>query len=41
MRMTIQGHFMQAHFIEIHQVFAKNKVGYFSNRVVFILKPAN
>ena len=26
---------MQAHFIEIHQVFAKNKFGYFSNRVVY------
>jgi hypothetical protein len=30
MRMKVQGHFMQARFIEIHQVFAKKKVGYFS-----------
>jgi hypothetical protein len=26
---------MQAHFIEIHEVFGKKKVGYFSNRVVY------
>ena len=31
MRMKVQGRLMQAHFIEIHQVFAKKK-GYFSNR---------
>ena len=31
----VQGRFMQAHFIEIYQVFTeKNKVWYFSNRVV-------
>ena len=36
MRMNIQGRLMQARFIQIHQVFAKkNKVEYFSNRVVF------
>ena len=35
MHMEVQGRLMQACFIEIHQVFAKqNKVGYFSNRVV-------
>ena len=35
MRMKIQGRLMQADFIEIHEVFAKNKkVGYFSNRLV-------
>ena len=38
--MKVQGRLMQACFIEIHQVFAKNEkeVGYFSNRVVFILE---
>ena len=35
MRMKVQGRIMQASFIDIHQVFAKQKVGYFSNRVVF------
>ena len=31
--MEVQGRFMQARFIQIHQVFAKeNKVGYFTNR---------
>ena len=35
--MKVQGRLMQARFIEMHQVFVKeNKVGYFSNRVVFI-----
>ena len=34
--MKVQGHLMQAHFIEIHQDFVKqNKVVYFSNKVVF------
>ena len=33
--MEVQGLLMQARFIEIHKVFAKqNKVGYFSNRVI-------
>ena len=33
--MKAQGRLMQAHFIEIHQVFAKqNEVGCFSNRLV-------
>ena len=37
MHMKVQGHLMQARFTEIHQVFAKKKkVGYFSNRVVYI-----
>ena len=35
MRMKVQGHLMQAFFIEIHQVFEKDKVGYFSNRVIY------
>ena len=35
--MKVQGPLMKAHFIEIHQIFTKqNKVGYFSNRVVFL-----
>ena len=35
MHMKVQGRLMQVHFIE-QQVFAKtNKVGYFSNRVVY------
>ena len=34
MRMKVQGRFMQAHFVEIHQVFTKKKVDYFSNRLV-------
>ena len=35
MCMRVQDHLMQAHFIQIHQVFTrKNWVGYFSNRVV-------
>ena len=33
--MKVQGRLMQARFIEIHQVFCKTNVGYFSNRVVF------
>ena len=33
MRLRAQDRFMQAHFIEIRQIFAKNKVVYFSNRV--------
>ena len=36
MRMKVEGRLMQARFIKIHQVFSKgNKVGYFSNRVVY------
>ena len=34
MHMKVQGHLIQAHFIEIHQVFTNKKGGYFSNRVV-------
>ena len=35
MRMKVYGRLMQARFNKIHQVFdSKNKVGYFSNRVV-------
>ena len=34
MRTKLQGRLMQARLIEINQVFAKKKVGYFSNRVV-------
>ena len=30
--MEVQGRLIQAPFIEIHQIFAKNKVGYFYNR---------
>ena len=34
--MKVQGLLMQMRFIEVHQIFAeKNKVGYFSNRVVY------
>ena len=29
MQMKVQGRFMQTRFIEIHQVFSKQKVGYF------------
>ena len=36
MGINVQGHLMQACFIEIQQVFTKKKVGYFSNRVVFL-----
>ena len=32
--MRVEGRFMQALFIEIHQVIAKKKVEYFSNKVV-------
>ena len=36
--MEVQGHLMQARFIEIHQVFAKkHKVGYFPNRILLIV----
>ena len=35
MRKKVQGHLIQARFIEIHQGFAK-KVGYFSNIVVYV-----
>ena len=35
MHIKVQGRLMQARFIEIHQVFAKKKVGYFYNRVVY------
>ena len=38
MRVRVQGHLMQARFIDIHQLFAKKKAGYFSNRVVFAQK---
>ena len=31
MRTKVQYRFIQAHFIEIHQIFVKKKVGYFSN----------
>ena len=33
MRMEVQGRLMQARLIEIYQVFAKKKVGFFSSRV--------
>ena len=36
--MKIQGSLMQARFIEIHQVFAKKKVEYFSNKIVCLKK---
>ena len=37
--MNVQGSLMQARFIEIHQVYVKkNKVGYFANRGILILK---
>ena len=36
MRMDVQGRLLQVCLIEIHQVFAKNKVGYFYNRVAYI-----
>ena len=32
MRMKAQGRLIQVRLIEIHEIFAKNKVGYFSNR---------
>ena len=34
--MNVQGRLMNPRFIEIHQVFAKNKVGFFSNIVVHL-----
>ena len=34
MRKKVRGRLMQARFIEIHQIFAKQKVGYFSNGVL-------
>ena len=34
MRMKVQGRLLQARFIDTHQVFAKNKVGYFSNSIL-------
>ena len=35
MRVKVQGRHMQARFIEIHKVLAKqNKVWYFSNKVI-------
>ena len=34
MRLKAQALLMQARFVEIHQVFAKKIIGYFSNRVV-------
>ena len=34
--MKVEGHLMQVHFIENHQIFAKKNVEYFSNRVVFL-----
>ena len=37
MQMMVQGGLMQARFIEIHQVFAKKKFRYFSNRVVYVV----
>ena len=38
MRMKVRSYLMQARFIEIHQFSQKNKVGYFSKRVVHTLK---
>ena len=35
--MEVQGRQMQAGFIEMHQFLAKEKVGYFSNRVIHTL----
>ena len=35
MHMKIQDRLIQARFIEIHQVFGKKKVGYFSNRGIY------
>ena len=34
--MKVEGHLMQVHFIEIHQVFAKKKT-HFYNRVVYAI----
>ena len=37
MRMKVQGRLMQGRFIQIHNVFLKNKFGYFSNRLVYCI----
>ena len=33
--MEVQGRLMQARYIEIHEVCAKKKIGYFCNKVVY------
>ena len=33
--MKVQGHFMKAHFIEIHQFFAKKSLIFFVFRICF------
>ena len=40
MRMKVQGSLMQVRLVEIHQVFAKQNVRYFSNRAVYLTSAA-